>query len=133
MSAEASLDRPLVRSEELWFKDGTIVLQAENILFRVYSGLLSKHSQFFEQLFSLPQPTDAEKYDGCPLIKLAGDAADDTRNFLLMIHEIGYASVSISYPMLNSDQDSYRKVPKSPRRRYYRSRSRTRLKYEIRG
>ncbi|KIP08880.1 hypothetical protein PHLGIDRAFT_68636, partial [Phlebiopsis gigantea 11061_1 CR5-6] len=91
MSNEVPRGKPIVRSEDLWFKDGTIVLQAENVLFRVYPGLLSKHSQFFEQLFSLPQPSDAEQYDGCPLIKLAGDAAEDMRNFLLMIHEIGYA------------------------------------------
>ncbi|KIP08881.1 hypothetical protein PHLGIDRAFT_358088 [Phlebiopsis gigantea 11061_1 CR5-6] len=77
------------RSEDVWFEDGTVVLQVENTLFRVYSGLLSRHSPFFKHLFTLPQPPDAECCDGCPLIKLVADDAEDVRDFLLAIHEIG--------------------------------------------
>ena len=73
--------------EDLWFNDGTIVLQAGNTLFRVYSGILARHSPFFENLFTLPQPQDAETYEGCPLVQLVGDSAEDVHDFLLALHD----------------------------------------------
>ncbi|KAI6126074.1 hypothetical protein EDD16DRAFT_1555032 [Pisolithus croceorrhizus] len=39
----------------LWFCDGSIVLRAENTLFRVHKSLLARHSGFFHDLFTLPQ------------------------------------------------------------------------------
>ena len=35
----------LERCNELWFDDGTVVLQAENVIFRVYMGILIRHSE----------------------------------------------------------------------------------------
>lgn len=70
------------RCDDLWFVDGTVVLQAEKTLFRVYFGILIKYSSFFESLFTLPQPPDAETYDGCPLVILQGDTAEDVYDFL---------------------------------------------------
>jgi hypothetical protein len=77
----------LERCEDLWFDDGTIVLQAENTLFRVYIGILTRHSPFFRNLFLLPQPQNTETYDSCPLVKLAGDSAQDAHDFLLALHD----------------------------------------------
>lgn len=73
------------RCEDLWFEDGNVVLQAEKMLFRVYVGMLSRYSNFFKDLFSLPQPAEAEKYEGFPLIFLPGDAAADVHDFLLAL------------------------------------------------
>ena len=78
----------LERCEDLWFEDGTIVLQAETTLFRVYSGILARHSPFFKNLFTLPQPSDAEKYEEIPLVQLAGDSAQDVHDFLLALHDV---------------------------------------------
>ena len=78
----------LRRSENLWFEDGTVVLQAEDTLFRVYSGILARHSQFFQSLLTLPQPQNAEVYDGCPLIRMSGDSAADVREVLQALHGI---------------------------------------------
>lgn len=78
----------LQRCQDLWFEDGTVVLQAENTLFRVYTGILSRHSPFFRNLFTLPQPEDADKYEGCPLVLLAGDSAQDVHDFLLALHDV---------------------------------------------
>lgn len=38
----------LERCNELWFDDETVVLQAENVIFRVYMGILIRHSEFFQ-------------------------------------------------------------------------------------
>lgn len=64
------------RSPELWYDDGTVVLQADKTLFKVYKGILSRESSLFRDMFSLPQPaTGVEMYEGCQLLKIHDDAA----------------------------------------------------------
>ncbi|EMD34252.1 hypothetical protein CERSUDRAFT_97510 [Gelatoporia subvermispora B] len=68
------------RVKEFWFDDGNIILIAEDQGFRVYRGLLSRHSQVFRDMFCIPQPNAAETLDGCPIVRLSGDSpADLTR------------------------------------------------------
>ena len=71
------------RHPELYMPDGTMVLLASNTLFRVYPGLLSKHSEVFKGMTSLSdcQPPNTEIYDGCPVVRLT-DAAEDLAFFL---------------------------------------------------
>ncbi|KAH0836409.1 hypothetical protein J3R83DRAFT_8010 [Lanmaoa asiatica] len=80
----------LVRHPDLWFSDGSIVLRAENTLFRVHKSLLARHSGFFHDLFALPQPeADAkssskhfsEDIEGCQVLRLH-DAPEDVANIL---------------------------------------------------
>ncbi|KAJ7652868.1 hypothetical protein DFH06DRAFT_1205853 [Mycena polygramma] len=78
----------LVRSD-IWFDDGTVVLQAENALFRVYRGVLAAQSPIFRDTFSIPQPATQDTYEGCPLVVLH-DSATDLRLFLLATHDAGY-------------------------------------------
>lgn len=59
----------LQRDSEFWFEDGSIILIAQNVGFRVYKRLLCEHSPFFRDLFNIPQPTDVPKIDGCPVIQ----------------------------------------------------------------
>ena len=47
------------RHPDLWYGDGTVILIAESTGFRVYQGLLAKHSEVFRDMFSLPQPVTA--------------------------------------------------------------------------
>ncbi|KAI0783929.1 hypothetical protein BC629DRAFT_1518200 [Irpex lacteus] len=42
----------LVRHQHLWFEDGNVVLVAETTGFRVYRGLLARHSEIFHDMFS---------------------------------------------------------------------------------
>lgn len=81
---EAAQEHPsLVRSSEVWFKDGNIILQAEDTLFKVYRGILSRESPFFRDMFSLPQ-TDvnaAGRLEECPII-VVHDKADELKSFL---------------------------------------------------
>ncbi|GJE92821.1 BTB domain-containing protein [Phanerochaete sordida] len=77
----------LVRSEEVWFDDGNIVLQAEGTLFKVYRGILSRESPFFRDMFSLPQTVDtvSDCYDGCPIIAVH-DSPNEMKKFLSATH-----------------------------------------------
>ncbi len=79
------------RDEEFWFADGTVVLVARNVEFRVYKGILSIHSPIFAKMFTLPQPEDAatatatseqSQLQECPLY----DSPEDLRHvFRVMI------------------------------------------------
>ncbi|EPQ53822.1 hypothetical protein GLOTRDRAFT_45447, partial [Gloeophyllum trabeum ATCC 11539] len=62
----------------LWFDDGTVVLNAEGTLFRVYRGVLSRESSVFRDMFSIPQ-SGVDEIDGCPLVRVYDSAADMER------------------------------------------------------
>lgn len=68
---------------ELYMSDGTMILLAGSTLFRVYPGLLAKHSNVFEGLTESSSylPADAEAYDGCPVVRLPDDP-EDVAHFL---------------------------------------------------
>jgi hypothetical protein len=77
------------RHPTLYMSDGSMVLLANDTLFRMYFGLLSNYSEVFSGMATLSecQPPDAEVYDGCPLIRLTDDA-EELAYFLDMI--MGY-------------------------------------------
>ena len=84
------------RSHDLWFPDGSLVLQAESVLFKVYAGILARASPVFRSMISMPQPCTAgtsdeaeqpETYEGCPLVVMAGDSAEDVHAFLKALHD----------------------------------------------
>lgn len=79
----------LERCADIWYDDGTVVLQAENMLFKVYRGVLIEQSPFFKDLFTLPQQdsNESEKYEGCPLVPMPGDHAVDVHNLLKAIFD----------------------------------------------
>lgn len=86
-----TMDTPaeLVRSPEFWFDDGTVVLQVENTLYRVYRGLLASRSTVFRDTFSMPQPAEGrEEIEGCPVVQLHDREKDFTR-FLAALHHHG--------------------------------------------
>ncbi|TFK81135.1 hypothetical protein K466DRAFT_558289 [Polyporus arcularius HHB13444] len=70
------------QDEEFWEEDGTIVLIAGNVKFRVYRGLLAQHSPLFTEALSLPQPTSNSK--PCPIITLH-DSPEDWRHLLRLL------------------------------------------------
>jgi len=79
---------------DLWFCDGSVILQAESTLFRVHKSQLSRRSTVFSDMFTLPQPpvmtTHAtladETYEGCPVVELH-DSAEDVENLLLALYD----------------------------------------------
>ncbi|KAH9922083.1 uncharacterized protein B0H18DRAFT_1019051 [Fomitopsis serialis] len=70
-----------VRDGEIWLADGNVVLEAQGHAFKVYQGLLAHNSEVFRDLFSLPQPTSPDAYDGCPIVHLT-DHPDELRHLL---------------------------------------------------
>ncbi|KAI0803268.1 hypothetical protein BC629DRAFT_1438312 [Irpex lacteus] len=54
----------IIPHPELWFEDGNIELIAENVSFRVHKTVLAGSSDFFKDMFSLPQPPPEEPAEG---------------------------------------------------------------------
>ncbi|KAJ7668687.1 hypothetical protein DFH06DRAFT_205875 [Mycena polygramma] len=67
---------PDLRRSTIWYKDGSVVLQAQDTQFRVHWGVLAQASAFFHDLSGLPQPTDQPNVDGCPVIEISDLVAD---------------------------------------------------------
>ena len=83
----------LIRSQDVWYDDGNVVIQTENIVFKVFRGILASNSAVFADMFSVPQPTNVtgpDVYDSCPLIQIY-DTPEDARHFLKAIHDAGSA------------------------------------------
>ncbi|KAH9937885.1 uncharacterized protein BXZ73DRAFT_76513 [Epithele typhae] len=74
----------LKEDEDLRYSDGNIMIIANNCAFRLYKGILASESLVFENMFSVPQPEDAEYIDGCPVVSLA-DRASDLRVFFMWL------------------------------------------------
>jgi len=65
-----------ITRSDIWYKDGSVVLQAHHTQFRVHWGVLSQHSSFFREMEDLPQPPSQPSVDGCAVIDLPDDVAD---------------------------------------------------------
>ena len=79
-------DHGRIRDTEFWFEDGTIILIAQDIEFRVYKGFLASRFPVFSDMLSFPQPLtaqgDLQEDQGsvpspCPTVYLSGDSARD--------------------------------------------------------
>ncbi|KAJ7720587.1 hypothetical protein DFH07DRAFT_858493 [Mycena maculata] len=92
----------LERHADLWFKDGSVICQAERTLFRVHISQLSRHSALFRTIFTLPQPSRPrslssfdsledtqvilDECENCPVVFLH-DTAEDVANFLAALYD----------------------------------------------
>lgn len=75
----------LVKSD-FWFADGNIVLIAASTAFKVHRGQLERHSEVFQDLFSIPQPEVQDLFDGCPWVEVH-DAPDDVLYLLMALYD----------------------------------------------
>ncbi|KAJ6596319.1 hypothetical protein DFH09DRAFT_1134619 [Mycena vulgaris] len=69
----------VVRKSRIWYSDGSVILQAEAMQFRVHASLLSAGSTVFKDMFEIargPANSDSQ-VDGCPLVHLFDDKARD--------------------------------------------------------
>ncbi|KAJ7479025.1 hypothetical protein FB451DRAFT_172724 [Mycena latifolia] len=66
----------LIREETPWFPDATLVIRAENLLFRVFPGILAAMSPVFHDMLAFPQPQNGETLDGRPLVHLTDSALE---------------------------------------------------------
>ncbi|KAF7298304.1 BTB domain-containing protein [Mycena kentingensis (nom. inval.)] len=88
----------VVRCEDLWFSDGSMVLQADNTQYKVFHSILSLRSPIFRDMLSIPQGADLERVEGCPLVRLP-DAERDVTPFLKAIY------TPLSFPSYPNDVD----------------------------
>ncbi|KAG1815401.1 hypothetical protein EV424DRAFT_1628024, partial [Suillus variegatus] len=111
-SAEDNALAEASKHTDLWFCDGSIILRAEDTLFRVHKSQLARHSAFFRDLFSLPQPSaesadsttssssptvvvnnnpalqidTTNEVEGCPVLRLH-DTSEDVENLLTALYD----------------------------------------------
>ena len=83
------------RRGNVWFDDGNVLLIAETTSFRVHKSILSRHSEFFNDMFRLPQPAyaggDTDVPDAqCPAVHTSESAAD-------LAHFLGAIYNSVRY------------------------------------
>ena len=113
----------LIRSQDVWYDDGNVVIQTENTVFKVFRGILASNSTVFADMFSVPQPTSApitgpDMYDSCPLVQIY-DTSEDTKHFLKAIHDAGLVPSTLSnlarQGLINpSDTTTLEPPPNSP-------------------
>ncbi|KAF5347591.1 hypothetical protein D9756_010707 [Leucocoprinus leucothites] len=79
-----------LRRDDVWFEDGNLILQTDNALFRVYSGLLAARSSVFKDMLAFPPPLEGNfTHDNCPVVRIY-DSTQDVRFFLNAIFDSGY-------------------------------------------
>lgn len=86
---------PTYYRSDLWWEDGNIIIEAETTRFRVYKGHLATHSEFFNELFLVPQPPipdEGEIVDGCPVVRVS-DSAEDWEYILRALLERRFVSL----------------------------------------
>ncbi|KAJ7629881.1 hypothetical protein B0H17DRAFT_1150396 [Mycena rosella] len=79
------------RDPNFYAEDGNIILAAKDsenrtIYFRLHRSILVKHSPVFADMFSMPPPPTAEKYDGVPLVEMPDDA-DGLRTLIALLYD----------------------------------------------
>ncbi|KAJ6632217.1 hypothetical protein B0H10DRAFT_1976581 [Mycena sp. CBHHK59/15] len=75
--------------EELWFEDDTLILRAEDSLFRVSKGVLSARSPVMKAMFSGMPKSGGDILYGCPVVDLHHSASDVTY-FLKAIFDLDF-------------------------------------------
>lgn len=85
------------RCAELWFDDGTLVIEVyerrkgsedltPTISFRVYGGMIKQLSDGVLDLQSMDKLKPEKTAEGCPVLPLYDDRAEDVTNLLRAIH-----------------------------------------------
>ncbi|KAJ7482364.1 hypothetical protein B0H11DRAFT_1915280 [Mycena galericulata] len=105
IEARVTLQKPtLVKSDKLWFDDGSLVLIVGSLMFRVHFSMLQRKSAFFRHMAGIPQPENQPKIEGCPVVYLDDDV-ESFELFLLCIFDadngLDTASVARIFAMSN--------------------------------
>ncbi|KAG8877768.1 hypothetical protein FRB97_003140, partial [Tulasnella sp. 331] len=91
LSTDAESNLPNNKDSDFYFPDGNIILAVgcgrhDECLFRVLKSQLAKSSEFFRDMFSLPQPDGAgsEMLDDCCVLRLDDETASIRNTFRLL-------------------------------------------------
>ena len=72
---------------DVWFNDGSLILQAEGRSFRVYGGILAAASSVFRDMISLAEKSPEDDTYGCPVFHVS-DSAAELSHFLKALHTV---------------------------------------------
>jgi hypothetical protein len=73
-TAECEASSPSLKSfKDLWFEDGSIIVQCPTASFRVHASILSTHSEVFRTMFAVASPSE-DSVDGVPVVQVSDDA-----------------------------------------------------------
>ena len=92
MNPSPSDPQRLRKCDSLWYEDGTIVLQADSTLFKVFRGILAAESSVFQDMLSVGKSDTGETYEGCPLVRLY-DSSADLEFFLKALMNFGCVTI----------------------------------------
>ncbi|EJD00814.1 uncharacterized protein FOMMEDRAFT_89795 [Fomitiporia mediterranea MF3/22] len=76
VSSDSCSLSPESRQKDFWFEDGSVILLADTIAFKVHRGQLARHSDVFRDLLSIPQPQDEASFEGCYIVELHDSPED---------------------------------------------------------
>src|ERR1700743_730602 len=89
-------------STDVWFEDGTIILEAEGCQFKVFKGILAANSTVFNDMLVVGSiPANNEMVEDCPVVRVY-DTALDLMHFLKALHHVGWAPTCRT-PLLRTD------------------------------
>ncbi|KAL1743223.1 hypothetical protein HDZ31DRAFT_65227 [Schizophyllum fasciatum] len=84
---DTETEQVLRRHPDLYLADGSVIVRAEDTLFRVHISMLARHSIFFRDVFAMPKGGEgADRLDGCPVLFLQ-DRAEDVANLLSALYD----------------------------------------------
>ncbi|EJD41200.1 hypothetical protein AURDEDRAFT_69110 [Auricularia subglabra TFB-10046 SS5] len=75
--------------DDLWLSDGSVILAADDTLFKVHKSQLSRHSVIFRDMFAMPQTiirSDLQTIDGCDVVWLH-DSPQDLESLLQALYD----------------------------------------------
>ncbi|EPT02370.1 hypothetical protein FOMPIDRAFT_1160535 [Fomitopsis schrenkii] len=82
---------PFTPDETYWYRDGNIVIVAQDVGFRVFKSLLAEASEVFRDMFSVPTPASdvprVDESDGATPYSIVhvSDTADEFRSLLTIL------------------------------------------------
>ncbi|KAJ7287171.1 hypothetical protein C8J57DRAFT_578652 [Mycena rebaudengoi] len=95
-----AVPKAITRSE-IWHDDGSVILQAANVQFRVHWSILSLHSSVFRGMRGVPQPPDQDTVEGCPVVELS-DAVVDVECLLKALYDPLFNQISLPLHVITS-------------------------------
>lgn len=66
----------ITQHHDFWYSDGSVVLIVEKTGFRIHQSVLTRYSDVFADLFTVPQPENAGQIGGCPVVHLPDSLPD---------------------------------------------------------
>lgn len=76
------------KNGSVWLDDGNIILVAKGEAFKVHQSVLARHSEVFRDMLKMPQPTNDQGADKCPIVPLS-DSTKELEHILSALYDGG--------------------------------------------